>query len=203
VAAALPLLVTGLGYALAMRSDTAAGTEQHRWLIDLMLMEQFLLATTLAMLIFGWFYWERLILPAGSELVRGALVILLAALMMSITVSIFTLYGATPYKVSENSLLVFVLLWLVTYSGLVLNWNSGMFWFQFLVRWIVSVAVFGLSVSYAGARWDIRLWPGNVSVIEAGALYFLVLGGIELAGFYQRWLPAFARRAANGFRKTG
>jgi hypothetical protein len=187
LAAALPLLATGAGYVLST-PQTAAGAEQRRWLIELMLVERVVLATMLVMLILGWFY------RGGTGRLEGFVV----------CASVFVATSATmSYKVSDSSLLVFMLLTLVTYSGLALNWNSGNFWFQFLVRWVLSTAAFWLSLRYASVPRDIRQWPGHASVIEAGAIYFLVLAGVELSGFYQRWLPAFARRAADGFRKTG
>ncbi|HJT60859.1 MAG TPA: hypothetical protein VJ797_04205 [Burkholderiales bacterium] len=178
--AALPLLFTGAGYALSTRPEG--------WLIELMLVERVVLATTLVMLILGWFF------RGGTGRLEGFVV---CALVFTVT------SAAMSYGGSESSLLVFMLLTVVTYSGLALNWNSGNFWFQFLVRWVLSTAVFWLALSYASVPRDLRQWPGHASVIEAGAIYFLVLAGVELSGFYQRWLPGFARRAADGFRKTG
>jgi hypothetical protein len=204
--AALPLLVAGAGYALFMRPDSAADAEQRRLLIELMLVERMVLATMPAALAVGWFFALTLAsseLPPPSAGRRALHAMLLGAFMIYASFWMIVPYGAVSYMAFQGTLSIFVVLWLVTYSGLAWNWDSGTLWFQALVRWIVSALVFLYSLRYAGVRWDIQQWPGNASLIEAGAFHFLVLGGIELSGFHLRWIPAFARGYMSGFRKTG
>ena len=98
---------------------------------------------------------------------------------------LFGLYVITAAKMGGlPAIITFASLTVATYLGYMLRRTSPDSVGQLSMRWVISFLVFMITAGTARMPESVCEWPDHGRVVYFGMAYFLVLGLLELSGFY-------------------
>jgi hypothetical protein len=90
----------------------------------------------------------------------------------------------------------------VTYLGLFMTWRTDHAVFQLWARWGIGTAIFLVALGVFDAPKNAENWSGRMSVVKAGALYFLALAALEMSGLYLRSIPKHREAIADWMARS-
>jgi len=93
---------------------------------------------------------------------------------------------------------MFIGLSVITYLGLLFKIQSEERYKELGVRWIICLFIFLLTSGIADMPSDVGSWNSSTAVLKFGQIYFLILGLIEIIGFYQSFFVAAPDREIPG-----
>jgi hypothetical protein len=102
---------------------------------------------------------------------------------------VFAAYAGAAYSLGAAEALQFLAMIIITYLGLLMTWKHPSALLQGFARWAVAYAALLLSAKLFGTPDTVSKWGGDLRVLHAAALYFFILGSVELSGFYLQYLP--------------
>ena len=101
--------------------------------------------------------------------------------MIAITVSAYSTGGAAVA-------IQFLAMILITCLGLLMSWKNPAASLQVVSRCVVAYAAMTSAMLLCDAPETMK-WEGDVRVLQAGSVYFFILGAVELSGLHLRYIP--------------
>ena len=107
---------------------------------------------------------------------------------------VFVVTALLSFAFGVAAALQFIAMTVITYLGLFMSWKQPSVRLQFVSRWLVAYAALALAVSMFHTPENLAKWRGELSVLDAGTLYFFLIGAVELAGVHLRTVPRYRVR---------
>jgi hypothetical protein len=172
VVAAVPLLLLSLEFELVTRGYTPFGLTADE-LIAALTGEAIALYFALVIGMYCLFL-------SGNSFTRAFRNLLIVTALIGITASAYSMAAAVAVQ--------FLVMLLITCLGLLMSWKNPAATLQVVSRSLAAYAALCIAILLCDAP-EIMKWQGDARALQAGNVYFFILGAVELTGLHLQVIP--------------